>query len=149
MADLESLQEEQNRLEKESQALLQKVLEARRAVSAAREDFLTAALTGNRFVRIRNCRYNDDPRAIEIMLREELGVTNDRFRDDFEGAVSRLLRDLPEEPAQRNATVEARIEHLKERIRRACDGGRQVSADTSTTILCGNPSAHPSCWIER
>ena len=56
-------------------------------------------------------------------MREELGVTNDRFRDDFEGAVSKLLRDLPEEPAQRNTTVEARIEQLKARIRRACDGG--------------------------
>ena len=79
-------------------------------MSAAREDFLTGALTGNRFVRIRNCPYNDDRRAIEISLREELGVTDDRFRDDFEGVVSKLLRDLPEESAQRNTTVEARIE---------------------------------------
>ena len=122
LADLDSLQEEKSRLEEESQALLRTVLEARRDVSAAREHFLTTALTGNPFVRIRNRPYNDDPRAIEISLREELGVTDDRFRDDFEGAVSRLLRNLPEEPAQRNATVEARIEDLKARIRRACDG---------------------------
>ena len=123
LADLDSLQEEQNRLREESQALLRRVLEARRAVSAAREDFLATALTGNRFVRIRNCPYNDDPTAIEISLREELGVTNDRFRDDFAGAASKLLRNLAEEPAQRNTTVEARIEQLKARIRRACDGG--------------------------
>ena len=123
LADLDSLQEEQNRLREESQALLRRVLEARRAVSAAREDFLATALTGNRFVRIRNCPYNDDPTAIEISLREELGVTNDRFRGDFAGAASKLLRNLAEEPAQRNTTVEARIEQLKARIRRACDGG--------------------------
>ena len=122
IADLDSLQKERNRLEEESQALLQPVLEARRAVSAAREDFLTASLTGNRFVRIQNCPYNDDRRAIEISLREELAVADDRFRDDFEQIVSKLLRDLPEETAQRNTTVEARIERLKVRIHRACDG---------------------------
>ena len=122
LAELDSLQEEQSRLEEDSQALLRKVLEARRAVSAARADFLATALTGNSFVRIRNCPYNDDRRAIEISLREELGVTDDRFRDDFEGVVSTLLRDLPEESAERDTTVEARIEQLKARVRRACDG---------------------------
>ena len=122
IADLDSLQKEQNRLEEESQALLQTVLEARRAVSAAREDFLTGTLAGNRFVRIQNCPYNDDRRAIEISLREELGVADDRFRDDFERVVSKLLRELPEEADQRNTTFEARIERVKERIHRACDG---------------------------
>ena len=122
LANLDSLQEEKSRLEEESQALLRTVLEARRDVSAAREHFLTIALTGNPFVRIRNRPYNDDPQAIEISLREELGVTNDRFPDDFVGAVGRLLRHLPEEPTQRNTTVEARIEQLKARVRRACDG---------------------------
>ena len=122
LADLHSLQKERNRLEEESQGLLQTVLEARRAVSAAREDFLTGTLAGNRFVRIQNCPYNDDRRAIEISLREELAVADDRFRDDFEQVVSKLLRDLPEETAQRNTTVEARIERLKVRIHRACDG---------------------------
>ena len=116
LAELDSLQEEQDRLEEESQALLRKVLEARRAVSAARADFLATALSGNSFVRIRNCPYNDDRRAIEISLWEELGVTDDRFRDDFDGVVSTLLRDLPEESAQRDTTVEARIEQLKARI---------------------------------
>ena len=122
LAELDSLQDERNRLEEESQALLRKVLEARRAVSVARADFLATALTGNSFVRIRNCPYNDDRRTIEISLREELGVTDDRFRDDFEGVVSALLRDLPEESAERDTTVEARIEQLKARVRRACDG---------------------------
>ena len=122
LAELDSLQDERNRLEEESQALLRKVLEARRAVSVARADFLATALTGNSFVRIRNCPYNDDRRTIEISLREELGVTDDRFRDDFEGVVSALLRDLPEESAERDTTVEARIEELKARVRRACHG---------------------------
>ena len=123
LTDLESLQEERNRLEEESQTLLRAVRKARRSVSAAREDFLAAALAGNRFVRIRNLPYNDDSRAIEISLREELGVADDRFRDDFTGAVSALLEDLPKESGQRNATVEARIVQLQTRIRRACDRG--------------------------
>ena len=122
LADLDSLQDERNRLEEESQALLRKVLEARHAVSAARADFLATTLTGNSFVRIRNCPYNDDRGAIEISVREELGVTDDRFRDDFERVVSTLLRELPEDSAQRDTMVEARIERLKARIRRACDG---------------------------
>ena len=122
LANLNSLQEEKSRLEEESQALLRTVLEARRDVSTTRENFLTNALTGNPFVRIRNRPYNDDPQAVEISLREELGVTDDRFPDDFVGAAGRLLRDLPEEPTERNTTVEARIEQLKARVCRACDG---------------------------
>ena len=122
LADLDSLQEEQSRLKDESQALLRKVREARRVVSAARERFLNTTLADNPFVRIRNRPYNDDRRAIEISLREEVGVTDDRFRDDFERAVDRLLRDLPEETAQRSTTVEARIGKLKTRILRACEG---------------------------
>ena len=122
LADLGSLQDERKRLEEESEALLRRILEARRAVSAARAGFLSAALTGNSFVRIRNCPYNDDRRAIEISLREELGVTDDRFRDDFARVVNTLLRELPDDSAQRDTMVEARIERLKERVRRACDG---------------------------
>ena len=117
-ADLNSLQEEQDRLEEESQALLREILEARRSVSAARTDFLAGVLAGNSFVRIRNCQYSDDRRAIEISLREELRVTDDRFRDDFERVVSTLLSDLPEESAERGAKVEARIAQLKARIDR-------------------------------
>lgn len=122
LADLDSLQIQRSRLEQESQALLQRILEARRAVSAARAEFLAATLTGNSFVRIRNCPYNDDMRTIEISLREELGVPDDRFRDDFEGVVRTLLRELPEEPGGRATTVEARIEQLRAHIHRACDG---------------------------
>lgn len=128
IADLDSLQEEQDRLEEESQALLGEILEARRAMSSARADFLASVLAGNSFVRIRNCPYSDDRRAIEISLREALGVTDDRgvaderFRDDFERVVSTLLHDLPEETADRDTKIEARIERLKARIRRACDG---------------------------
>ena len=125
LGSLDSLRDERNRLEEESQALLRKILEVRRAVSAARADFLATALTGNSFVRIRNCPYNDDRRAIEISLREELGVTDDRFRDDFAGAASTLLLELPDESAQRDTKVEARIERLKARIRRACDGASE------------------------
>ena len=81
-------------------------------------------LSGNRFVRIRNRPYNDDPRAIEFSLREELGVTDDRFRDDFEGVESKLLAgsaggDLLRE-TQRS---KLELSSLKARIRRACDGG--------------------------
>ena len=154
IADLDSLQEEQDRLEAESQALLREILEARRAMSSARADFLAKVLAGNSFVRIRNCRYSDDRRAIEISLREALGVTDDRgvaderFRDDFERVVSTLLHALPEDTADRDTKIEARLE----RSRRVSAGrvmGPASLADTSITTLTGSPSARRSCWIER
>ena len=122
LAALDSLQEERNRLEEESRAILRRVMEARRAVSVARADFLGTSLAGNSFVRIRNCPYNDDRRTIEISLREELGIADDRFPDDFEEVVRTLLRELPVDSAERDAMVEARIERLKARIRGACGG---------------------------
>ena len=122
LADLASLKEERNRLGAESQKMLQDTLQARRAVSAARQHFLTDALDDNPFVRIQNRPYNDDPQAIEVSLREVLQVTDDRFPDDFETAVAKLLKNLPDEPTQRRSTFERRIEHLKSRIERACAG---------------------------
>ena len=119
---LDSLQNERNRLEEESRVLLLKLLEARRAISVARADFLGTVLAGNSFVRIRNCPYNDDRRTIETSLREELGVVDDRFSDDFESVVCTLLRELPFDSTERDTMVEDRIEMLKARIRRACDG---------------------------
>ena len=117
---LDSLQDERSRLESESDALLGRVLEARRAVSLARHEFLESALTGNRFVRIRNLAYNDDPQAIENSLRTVLRVTDDRFREDFSGAVRKLLEGLPEDRTDRGSTFETRIEQLKGRIRGSC-----------------------------
>ena len=148
LADLDSLQEEQSRLKEESQALLRRVLKARRAVSAARQHFLTSVLSGNRFVRIRNRPYNDDPRAIEFSLREELGVTDDRFRMTLRGSRANCCgicrRILPKETQRSKPELSSS---------RCVSAGlamvAAISEGTSTTILSASLSGLQSCWIEH
>ena len=131
LKDLESLKEERGRLSQESQSLLRKVLEARRAVSAARDKFLEKTLAQNEFVRIQSQTYGSDPQAVERSLREALKVPDDRFEDDIfvvkddgstKGIVAALLENLPAEPAMRRSEIERRIDDLKRRIEAACSG---------------------------
>ena len=131
LARLDSLQKERDRLVQESQTWLRRVLEDRRTVSDARDQFLTDALADNKLVRIQSRAYGDDLRVLERSLREVLNVLDDRFQDDIltmeddhpsKGSVAHLLADLPENSAERRLEIEARIERLKERIEAACGG---------------------------
>ena len=131
LARLDSLRKERDRLVGESQTGLRRVLEARRAVSDARDHFLTHALADNNFVRIQSRPYGDDLRVLERSLRGVLNVLDDRFQDDIlameddqpsRGSVAQLLADLPENSAERRSVIEARMERLKERIEAACGG---------------------------
>ena len=142
---LESLQEERERLTLNSQLQLQEVLKARRAVSDARDAFLTTTLSYNRFVRIHAQTYGYDPRIMERSLREVLDVLDDRFQDDIlvmkdgrpaRGIVADLLADLPEEPSLRRLEIERRLRELKQRINAACDGK-------------GNFGGHFNNYLER
>ena len=129
LANLNSSREEQRRLIEESQQYLRKVLECRRAVSERREAFLSQALSENRFVRIRNRRYGDNPQIIEHSFREALGDF-DHFERDIlnmesgrsKGIVAQLIENLPENPTERYREIENRIDHLKQRIAAACGG---------------------------
>ena len=129
LANLNSIREEQSRLIEESQQYLRKVLECRRAVSERRDAFLAQALSGNRFVRIRNRRYGENPRIIEYSFREALGDF-DHFERDIlnmetgnpKGIVARLIENLPEDPTKRYREIENRIDHLKQRLAAACEG---------------------------
>ena len=131
LARLDSLREERDRLVGESQTGLRRVLEARRAVSDARDHFLTKALADNKFVRIQSRTYGDDLRVLERSLREVLNVLDDRFQDDIlaleddqpsRGSVVQLLADLPENSAERRVVLEARLKSLKDRIEATCGG---------------------------
>ena len=128
---LDSLRKERDRVVGESQMWLRRVLEARRAVSDARDHFLTSALADNKFVRIQSRPYGDDLRVLERSLREVLNVLDDRFQDDIlsmeddhpsKGSVAQLFADLPGSSAERRLAIETRIERLKERIEAACGG---------------------------
>ena len=128
---LDSLREERDRLIEQSRSRLQAVGAARRAVSDARIAFLENALARNRFVRIRSRLYGGNPQVVERSLRDALGVTDDRYREDIlvmegdrarKGEVARLLAGLPEDPDQRREAMEQRIERLKERMVAATAG---------------------------
>ena len=128
---LESMREERDREEQLSMSRLEDVLEARRAVSASRETFLSETLAQNRFVRIRGQRYGDDPRVIERDLRDVLRIRGDRFEDDIlvmgddrakKGFVATLLRNLPRDSDKRSAEVEARISQFKQKAVAASGG---------------------------
>ena len=131
MKEMESQQEERDRLAGQSQERLQKVLEARREMSEARTEFLSTALEQNNFVQIDIQPYGYEPRVIERSLREALEVVDDRFQDDIllmengrptKGVVAALLRNLPAEAAPRRAAVEQRLGDLRRRFASACGG---------------------------
>lgn len=130
MKDLQLVIEKRDRLLKGSQRLLTKVQEARRAITRARDDFLSNALCQNDFVRIEIRPYGDDPYVIERSLRQILNVPDTRFSDDIlttdgessAGAVADLLDGLPEEPQSRLSAAESRIGNLKERFASTCGG---------------------------
>ena len=128
---LESMRQDRERVDRESKSRLEDVLEARRAVSAARETFLSKTLAQNRFVRISGRRYGDDPRVIERSLRDVLNVRDDRFEDDIlvmegdrteKGFVSTLLRNLPDDAEKRSVEIEIRIEQFKRSVVAAVGG---------------------------
>ncbi len=129
---LASKGEERDRLVGECKAQLGRMLDVRRALSAAREQFLADTLAQNQFVRISIRRYGDSEREIERSLRTELGVLDDRFESDIlsfetgkpKGIVAELLRDLPSDPSHRGPEIERRISKLKEKMESACSGGR-------------------------
>ena len=105
---LNSLAETRAKLLAQSTMLLERVLAARREVSAARDAFLTGTLAHNRFVRIGLRRYGNDPRVIERSLRGALNVLDDRFEGDIlatdgdggsHGCVADLFDDSTEDIA--------------------------------------------------
>ena len=135
MENLESKKEERERRLAESADRLREVQKARRAISDARDQFLSGALAHNDFVRISIQRYGDDARAIERSLREVLDVLDNRSRFESDilasdngrpktGIVATLLRGLPTGASERGTELERRLETIKTRLEAACRGGR-------------------------
>ena len=129
--DLQADKDERARLVEESHERLKGVWEARRAMTRARIEFLSNALSQNNFVLIEIRPYGDDPHIIERSLRQTLNVLDDRFSDDIyntesasssKGIVADLLKDVPEEADARMSNVDSRLGKLKERFQSACGG---------------------------
>ena len=80
---LDQVQKDQERLQSESEAQFQRVIEARKAITEAREGFVTDTLETNKFVRMKVVPFGFDARAIEQSLRELLDAQDDRFENDI------------------------------------------------------------------
>ena len=131
LAELQSQAEERSRLIERSEQELERVFEARCAISEARRVFLRQVLESNEFVRmeLRDFGDSDSLEAIERSLRSTLG-DEDHFendilhvgRDERSGIVVDLVNALPPEQAERHKAFKDRIDDLHERFAEACMG---------------------------
>ncbi len=130
LASLKAVEEERDRLVEQSRSLLENVTKARRALSHGRDRFLRETLAHNGFVHMRSLKYGDDPRSVELSLRETL-ETLDHFEGDIlvmeegravKGCVAEILKDLPEDPTHRGLEMEDRLRQIKDRIHAAGTG---------------------------
>ncbi len=128
---LVSEMEDRDRLIEQSQEQLMEVVDARRAMGDVRNEFLSATLARNDFVRIEISPYGGDPRVIERSLREVLDVLDDRFEGDIlstkedgttTGCVAEFLTDMSSDFTIRRSEFESRLERLKQRFKSACAG---------------------------
>ena len=83
LKQLDQLQRDREGHEAENQAQWIRVLEARKAITRARERFLAATLSGNNFVHMEVVGFGFEVRSIERSLRELLEVQNGRFENDI------------------------------------------------------------------
>jgi energy-coupling factor transporter ATP-binding protein EcfA2 len=80
---LDRIKAERDRLEEEIAAQWKKIVEARKAITSARAEFVKKTLDGNLYVRIEVVPFGFDARVIERSLRELLETTDDRFENDI------------------------------------------------------------------
>ena len=92
LRQLEQLRKDRESHEAENQAQWIRVLGARKAITGAREQFVSATLAANDFVRMEVIGFGFEERSIERSLRDLLDVQDGRFEND-------ILRSDGGEPA--------------------------------------------------
>ena len=120
LKQLDQLRLDRDRLDEENKKQWQRVLEARKAITGARAEFVAKTLETNTFVKIEVVGFGFDSRQIEHSLREEIEVTDDRFEHD-------ILREQGGEPVgglafdiARDENREARLEAAKRQLIENC-----------------------------
>ena len=83
VAVLEELRTQRNNLKNENLSQWKKVLEARKCVTEARENFIRGTLAENSFVRMEVVGFGFDARSIERELRALLDCEDERFETDL------------------------------------------------------------------
>ena len=83
LKQLGQLQRDRESHEADNQAQWKRVLNARKAITRAREGFVSATLAGNNFVRMEVVGIGFEARSIERSLRDLLDVQDERFENDI------------------------------------------------------------------
>lgn len=83
LKQLEQLRKDRDGHEAESRAQWARVLDARKAITRARERFVSETLAANNFVRMKVIEFGFEERSIERSLRDLLDVQDERFENDI------------------------------------------------------------------
>ena len=83
LKQLDQLRQDWDRLNEDNKEQWQRVLEARKAITRARAEFVAKTLETNTFVKIEVVGFGFDPRHIEHSLRRITEVTDGRFEHDI------------------------------------------------------------------
>ena len=83
LKQLDQLQQDQEKLKSESQLQWRRVLAARKAITEARQAFVSTTLANNQFVSIEVVDFGFEARNIERSLRELLDCQDERFEADI------------------------------------------------------------------
>ena len=83
LKQLDQLQRDRESHEADNPAQWKRVLNARKAITRAREGFVSATLAGNNFVRMKVIGLGFEERSIERSLRDLVDVQDERFENDI------------------------------------------------------------------
>jgi len=92
LKQLDQIRQDRERLETENAAQWNRMLDARKAITKKRAEFVTTTLEANEFVRMDVIGFGFEARSIERNLRDLLDVQDDRFEND-------ILRFVGSDPA--------------------------------------------------
>lgn len=162
---LDELQKQHEALKLKARSQLDQVKVARRVISSNRTAFLQSTLRDNPYVRMELIPYSREARSIERLLRDTLGVTDDRFKEDIYheeqdgGSIKGLVADLVssfvliEDSGSFNGELfEEALQAQKGRLVRACRGDGDFGARFNK-FLAGEAEKRPEyldhilCWF--
>lgn len=159
----DGLQKQRDELMEQIKVQWHEVLDARRAISETRRQFLQLTLSGNLFVRIELVPYGQEAEVLERSLREMLGIA-DKYTDDIyvaaqgdtlaKGAIANLLIGpaLATGEEETTASFERGLQQLQRRLVNACRGKPEFSTWFNKFLVSASEKRpefmdHILCWF--
>jgi len=130
---LEELASATAELQREADACRSVLLKMRTRLQDERTHFLTQALGGNHFVRMKLIPFGTGAAAAESGFRSALGVTDERFRSEIldessdppRGCLAKLFEGVPEQYEERRVELLLRIDELQKALMATASGGEE------------------------